>query len=477
MNKITFYKLNGEIKSEEKLTRKNLTHIHGMMSKIFLKDKKIEIGFADSYRSSEKNEFDDEVQDYFYLWTWENLDEDTGELIGDSDNKYNQIFKKIMISDVDSVETILYSNPRWGKKLTNKFKFYDSKSKNSELDIPKFLMKDIDPKENNNTEVEQNEDELYYYLLVQYEDYPTYREYNYISDDKSVKVGDRVLVDMAGSLAIAEVLETGFFNRFDAPFPVEKTKRIIKKVDENFDLIDLEFKDEWDEADTDSIRMNIDGTYFEFGIENYIISKSDDINWANIKIQVYNSYFNYYRNSELLACSEIGTILEKLELLLDDKLEKQTKLDFYEPDLEIELYPTLNLKETGEYEYIKEGHEIQDIYMELSINLTDRDGAYTGQRYIMDFNRKEIESIISYIKWTTNKIANMDDIEQILRYGTKEIILRTINEYKVSYEYCAEYRGFTLKSLKTNEVIRGYGSREVPNCVRFFGEKYIYKEE
>ena len=170
--------------------------------------------------------------------------------------------------------------------------------------------------DNNINELQQKGDELYYYLLVQYEDYPTYREYNYISDETSVKVGDRVLVDMAGSLAIAEVLETGFFNRFDAPFPVEKTKRIIKKVDENFDLIDLEFKDEWDESDTDSIKMNIDGTYFEFGIKNYINSKSDDINWANIKIQVYNSYFNYYRNSELLACSEIETILEKLELLL-----------------------------------------------------------------------------------------------------------------------------------------------------------------
>jgi len=251
--------------------------------------------------------------------------------------------------------------------------------------------------DNNMIELQEKEDKLYYYLLVQYEDYPSYREYNYISDDTSVEVGDRVLVDMAGSLAIAEVLETGFFNRFDAPFPVEKTKRIIKKVDENFDLIDFEFKDEWDEADTDSIKMNIDGTYFEFGIKNYTNSQSDDINWANIKIQVYNSYFNYYRNSELLACSEIERILEKLELLLDDKLEKKTKLNFYEPDLEIELHPKLNLKETGEYAYIKEGHEIQDIYMELSINLTDRDGAYTGQKYVMIFNREEIEKLVIYL--------------------------------------------------------------------------------
>ena len=39
---------------------------------------------------------------------------------------------------------------------------------------------------------------------------------------------------------------------------------------------------------------------------------------------------------------------------------------------------------------------------EGSINLTDRDGAYTGQRYIIGFNRKEIEKIVGYIKGIIN---------------------------------------------------------------------------
>lgn len=32
------------------------------------------------------------------------------------------------------------------------------------------------------------------------------KEYNYISDDTSVEIGDRVLVDMSGELVIAEVV-------------------------------------------------------------------------------------------------------------------------------------------------------------------------------------------------------------------------------------------------------------------------------
>lgn len=73
-------------------------------------------------------------------------------------------------------------------------------------------------------------------------------------------------------------------------------------------------------------------------------------------------------------------------------------MGFYEPDLEINLYPKINLWDTGKYSYIKEGHEIQDIYMELNINLMDREGAYTGQKYVMIFDRKEIGKIVEYMK-------------------------------------------------------------------------------
>lgn len=33
-------------------------------------------------------------------------------------------------------------------------------------------------------------EELYFYLTVKYEDYPTFKEYNYILEDTTVVVGD-----------------------------------------------------------------------------------------------------------------------------------------------------------------------------------------------------------------------------------------------------------------------------------------------
>lgn len=269
-----------------------------------------------------------------------------------------------------------------------------------ELEIPKFL---INKSKEDSNEAKQDEEKIYYYLTVKYEDYSGNKEYNYISDDTSVNVGDRVLVDMAGEVVIAKVLETAYCNKFDAPFPVYKTKKIIKKVDEDFDIADIEFYDELDSEITNTVRMNIDDTYFEFGIFNYVEGQDNDDNWTDIKINVHNNNFKYFRKSELMTSAEVERLLKMIEKLLNDELEEKEKIRFYEPDLEFILYPKINLWDTGKYTYIKEGHEIQDIYMELNINLTDRNGVYTGQKYVMIFDRKEVEKVVTYMKTMVNK--------------------------------------------------------------------------
>lgn len=244
-----------------------------------------------------------------------------------------------------------------------------------------------------------NDDKIYYYLTVKYEEHYSNKEYNYISDDTSVKVGDRVLVDMAGELVIADVLETAFYDKFEAPFPVHKTKRIIKKVDDDFDIDDIEFYDEEnDNLPYNVLYMNIDDTNFELGIFDYVRGENNDDNWANLIVKVKNKNFNYLRNAELMTSAEVERLLNGLQKLLNDELKEKEVIGFYEPDLEFDLYPRMNLWDTGDYSYIKEGYEIQDIYVEFTINLTDREGTYTGQKYVMIFDRENIEKIVEYMK-------------------------------------------------------------------------------
>lgn len=126
MCKIKYYMNNGKLEKEEELNEENLKHTNGMILKCLLFDNTEEIGYADPYRTHD-NEYDGEVHDYINLWIWENLDEECHQLIGDEINKYNQIFKKIEINKIKKIDAILYSNPRWGGQLTNKFMFYKEK--------------------------------------------------------------------------------------------------------------------------------------------------------------------------------------------------------------------------------------------------------------------------------------------------------------------------------------------------------------
>ena len=119
--KIVFYKKNGEIYDIKELTNDNLERINGMMTRCTLGDESEIVGFADPFRICDRNSYDGKVNDNIFLWTWDNLDEENHKLIGDGNNKYNQTFKKVIIDEIIKVESILYSNPRWGGKLTNKF--------------------------------------------------------------------------------------------------------------------------------------------------------------------------------------------------------------------------------------------------------------------------------------------------------------------------------------------------------------------
>lgn len=138
-NKITFYKNNGELDHEEILNEDNLAHTNGMLLKCYLNDGIEVIGYGDPYRTHDKNSYDGSVHDYINLWTWDNLDEEKHQLVGDSETKYNQTFKKIDINSINTIDAMLYSSQRWGGKFTNKFEFHKPEDKITDLEIPSFL--------------------------------------------------------------------------------------------------------------------------------------------------------------------------------------------------------------------------------------------------------------------------------------------------------------------------------------------------
>ena len=119
--KIYYYQNDGTIKGEEPLNENNLGNINGMMVKCHMKNGSIQIGFADPYRTCNRAEYTGEIKDIIYLWTWDNIDETMHQLVGNGDDKYSQTYIPVKIEYITRIDAILYSNPRWGVRLTNKF--------------------------------------------------------------------------------------------------------------------------------------------------------------------------------------------------------------------------------------------------------------------------------------------------------------------------------------------------------------------
>ena len=72
---------------------------------------------------------------------------------------------------------------------------------------------------------------LYKYVTVLYMDEPmSGKVYNYKTTNFNIKEGDIVLVDRNGEEVEAEVLDTRIYKENEVPFPVEKTKDIIKVI-------------------------------------------------------------------------------------------------------------------------------------------------------------------------------------------------------------------------------------------------------
>lgn len=157
--------------------------------------------------------------------------------------KFNMIYNQTMINIIKKMEELereltdeekdeiiqqcfkeYYNSNNSDKSHIRSTKYYTSnkqlkkikqnKNKSIALKIPRFLLK------------------KFYYVMVKYIDSMDSKEYCYISSNTKIKIGDKVIVDRIGTYVVAEVIYTGFFTRYDAPYPIEKTKKVIEVITE-----------------------------------------------------------------------------------------------------------------------------------------------------------------------------------------------------------------------------------------------------
>ena len=166
--------------------------------------------------------------------------------------------------------------------MSNKKEKNQSDSKNNKKSAISKA-NDID-KKNSDVKKRTSPKEKYYYVSVRYDDTPDDSfPYRYISTDLSIKLNDRVLVPRGDSHTTGHVVECQFYTYDKVPYPVEYTKYVIKKIDENYKLSTTANIDEagsfYDQLCTHIVIDNGVERLDNFDVEKYRNKPSD----SNIK--------------------------------------------------------------------------------------------------------------------------------------------------------------------------------------------------
>ena len=200
----------------------------------------------------------------------------------------------------------------------------------------------------------------FYYLTVTYDDFKDNKKYNYISLDKTIEVGDTVVVDRAGEIVDATVTEVGYYNKFNAPYPLELTKKIIRKL----------------ETPTG---YNLNNFFYDV---HYKLLK--DIN-INVEDREYN-YDELYSLSDIVIDKELELISTEKDGEYSDLADQYHLLAEMLIDLANDLYENSPDREYYYLSVIFENSDKEYNYMSENTNIK------VGDYVLVDCNGKETEA-------------------------------------------------------------------------------------
>lgn len=159
-------------------------------------------------------------------------------------------------------------------------KSYTVQNKSTEYKIEKYATLNTKPEHNIKAPVKF--EKSYYFLLVEYEDEQYGRTYYFISDDTSIKVGDSVNVqnDKTGVRTVV-VKKVGYYSAQNAPYPVNKVKKIIGR----FNLEDIQIKEKI------AKKNNIKNCFNENILLSYITNYAS-VDLLNEETKIYADFLN-----------------------------------------------------------------------------------------------------------------------------------------------------------------------------------------
>ena len=161
------------------------------------------------------------------------------------------------------------------------------------------------------------------------------------------------------------------------------------------------------------LKLDLGDIDFRFRISKYEKSKNDYLdNWCKVDLTLKSQEwlnYNIVYQEVLLPC-EVEELCDKIDDLLNDRLDELETLTCIEPDFEFILEPKYDIRNNPDVVYIRPGSEvIVDVYMEFIVSFWDKKGALTANRLIMMLDREDLEKLLCYLKYITGAITEEDE--------------------------------------------------------------------
>ena len=158
------------------------------------------------------------------------------------------------------------------------------------------------------------------------------------------------------------------------------------------------------------LKIDLDGILLRLKIVGYKSStqKEWDDKWCRVDFSVFSpKWLDYYiENDEVLLSCEVETLADSIDKLLNDKLDEITEIDCIEPDFKFILHPKRDLRNDLKYIYVREGHEIADIYMEWIVTFWN--GGLTDNYLSVTLYREDMKILLVYLNYAIGKLKASD---------------------------------------------------------------------
>lgn len=239
----------------------------------------------------------------------------------------------------------------------------------------------------------------FWYCGIEFEDLQTV--YSYISDLGEIPIGTYVEVPLGykNTIRIGIVRYCGLFSEQDVPYPIEKTKHILRIVpfDEHKEqAVFPPKKDTTRERPTMSyprssapwIHFNLGFTDMHLRISDYSNDDNEnyDDRWCCVDLTVEGGtgVLNYAISSDIMLSGEVDTLEYLIENLLNGQMTEPQTMELLEPNLRFAFLPE---------------------YAEMDFQIILWDDAPSESYISLRFYGEYLQSFLTYLQLITRKLS------------------------------------------------------------------------